>query len=441
MSQVYVSLKNHVFNWLESHTSKDSTAVSRILYSPATEDESLKASSQRYLWVFVSTLGELNAISHLLDELLELYQLHMVLLTDHPHYLDAYSRRYPDAVIINHGNSALTIDTFMDRYPPDLFVISEIPLQLYDAPCRLSFKVVLEASRRKAVIALVNGWRYKGEPSCRMDKLEYSFFNRHYLNVIDLFLLQSEDDREILLRDGADSRKIYVTGNLKFDRLSLETPDIKHIKKEICADDRLTIVAGCVTNLSEQALLLDSYLIILKQHPDALLILAPRHPENADRMTALKNMLQERNLHYALRSDQNVPIDLDTSVLVLNTMGELEHFYAIGDVCYVGLNHNILEPLNFLKPTVVTPGWEPSYPSYPVYNTLLKKGLVYECPDSEAESLAETINAVISEPSERHQTMIHERLSHLFGAQKKAIELIDHIYPRSGRPKMTTNTM
>jgi 3-deoxy-D-manno-octulosonic-acid transferase len=57
-------------------------------------------------------------------------------------------------------------------------------------------------------------------------------------------------------------------------------------------------------------------------------------------------------------------------VLILDTIGELRDFYAASTVCYVGVNHNILEPLAFGKPVTVSPGWEATFPSYPVYELL-----------------------------------------------------------------------
>ena len=73
------------------------------------------------LWVFVSTVGELNAIDPLLKALVAHNEhLQLVLLTDRPHYRDIYLSRYPQAfvaIINGHSNEAARL---AERYPPEL---------------------------------------------------------------------------------------------------------------------------------------------------------------------------------------------------------------------------------------------------------------------------------------------------------------------------------
>lgn len=53
---------------------------------------------KRALWVFVSTLGELNAIEPFLRKLVgRLCHLELVLITDHAHYQASYRGLYPNA--------------------------------------------------------------------------------------------------------------------------------------------------------------------------------------------------------------------------------------------------------------------------------------------------------------------------------------------------------
>ena len=98
---------------------------------------------QKYLWVFASTIGELNAIEPLIVELLleESNNDGLVILTDHPHYTDAFLRVFPEAIIIDHGIYGDTVNE-TDRYTPFLFVLAEIPCLLFDAPCRFSYRVI-----------------------------------------------------------------------------------------------------------------------------------------------------------------------------------------------------------------------------------------------------------------------------------------------------------
>ena len=63
-------------------------------------------------------------------------------------------------------------------------------------------------------------------------------------------------------------------------------------------------------------------------------------------------------------------------------MGELRDFYATATVAHVGVDHNVLEPLGFGKPVTVRPGWNITYPSYPVYRTLIDTKVLFEADKS-----------------------------------------------------------
>jgi 3-deoxy-D-manno-octulosonic-acid transferase len=66
--------------------------------------------------------------------------------------------------------------------------------------------------------------------------------------------------------------------------------------------------------------------------PDALLILAPRHPE---RTQAIRQLCASRGFVAQARSDQAAARQ-DTSVFLLDTLGELRRFYAGVDVAFIG---------------------------------------------------------------------------------------------------------
>ena len=330
------------------------------------------------LWVFVSTIGELNAIDPLLREIVSrVPQLKLVLITDHPHYRDSYLARYPAAEVCvtrGHSSDARTLAT---HYPPKLLVVAEIPCWPSDAPCRFSFAFLLEAKRQGAAAALVNGWLYHYVPASRMDSIERTFFQRDYVRVFDAIGVQTEETRQYLIKAGADAHRIAVTGNIKFD--AMQKPDWSAARARspvmlsaLIASARPTIVAGCVTDFAEQEMLLDAFSAVRAVHPEALLILAPRHPEVTDRMQVLRDYLGERGLPAIFRSSMaDVPIAASIACVVLDTMGELRDYYAAATVAHVGVDHNVLEPLAFGKPVTVVPGWDTTYPSYPVYRLLM----------------------------------------------------------------------
>ena len=79
------------------------------------------------LWLFVSTIGELNAVAPLIGPLLKaLGNPPLLLMTDRAHYRDAYRAKYPDAgFAVLTGNSA-ELSRLFSAIPPLLLVIAEI---------------------------------------------------------------------------------------------------------------------------------------------------------------------------------------------------------------------------------------------------------------------------------------------------------------------------
>lgn len=345
------------------------------------------------IWVFVSTIGELNAIDPLLRRLMStVSDLKLVLITDHPHYVESYQRRYPDAFIqVSRGHSG-DARKLGQRYRPEMLIVGEIPCWPGDAPCRFSFAYVLEAKLLGARACIVNGWLYHYPPSCRMDSLERRLFQRDYLNAFDAIAVQTDDVKCALMEHGASPDRISVVGNLKFDGMlqanwSPLNARSGHMLSELLKSGRPVIVAGCVTEYAHQVQILDAFRSIWLSHKNALLVLAPRHPEVSERMAKLKQILEEYALPFCFRTCiDDVSIADNVACLVLDTIGELCDFYAAATVAHVGVDHNILEPLGFGKPVTVPTGWDETYPSYPVYRLLHEQGGIIEA--STPEELA-----------------------------------------------------
>ncbi len=341
------------------------------------------------LWVFVSTIGELNAIDPFLRQLAQRTRpLALVLITDHAHYRDSYQALHPGAVVCvsrGHGNDAAALAR---HYPPRALVVAEIPCLPHDAPCRFSFAFVVEAKRHGASTLLVNGWLYHYRPASRMDAIERALFLRDYLRAFDVLCVQTEESRDALIGLGAPPARVSVAGNIKFDsmqRVEWRAADARspRLLGALLGSNRPTVVAGCVTSEHEQQLVLDAFCELLRRRPDALLVLAPRHPEVGASMQALCELLARLVLEVRFRSAiADAPLGADVHCLVLDTMGDLRDFYAAGSVAHVGVDHNVLEPLGFGKPVTVIPGWEPTYPSYPVYRMLSDAGGLFETHDA-----------------------------------------------------------
>lgn len=381
------------------------------------------------LWVFVSTIGELNAIEPFLVRLLaEVPYRPLVLLTDRSVYRDAYLRRYPEAIIVEMTGSEAPALAAAVR--PALLIVAEIPCRLSDAPCRFPFAFAYEAKRTGAAVCLINGWLYGQEPESRIDWLERLWFRRDYLRLFDMLTVQNDDIARVLIDEGAVPGRTTVTGNIKFDavaghREAARTSRSGQLLRGIRDGARPCIVAGCVTDHDEQARVLDAFVGLRGKLDRPLLVVAPRHPENRHMMTALAEELARQDISFALRSSlPDARVDDSVACVVLDTMGELRDFYLAATVAYVGRDHNLLEPLAFDKPVFVGPGWDARYPSYPVYRMLMEQGALIEATD--APGLARSWLDLLRDPESygRQREIIEEVLARNQGAAERCLKAV-----------------
>jgi len=116
------------------------------------------------------------------------------------------------------------------------------------------------------------------------------------------------------------------------------------------------VVAGSTHAGEEEALLLELR-GWRRAHPGARLLLAPRHVERVDEVVRIiENHGFTATRLTELRATGRTPPD--DAVLLADTIGELETFYALGRVAFVGGSlidrggHNMLEPAALGVPTL-----------------------------------------------------------------------------------------
>jgi 3-deoxy-D-manno-octulosonic-acid transferase len=157
--------------------------------------------------------------------------------------------------------------------------------------------------------------------------------------------VQSELDAGRLAQLGVPAERVIVAGNTKADGMAERDRALEaRLAQEIgVGEGEVWLVAGS-THAGEEQAVVEAFLTIREQLPQARLLLAPRHVERVAEVSA---MLAQRGLAVARRSeDAGVP----EAVVVLDTMGELRAAYALGAACFVGGTlapiggHNPLEP-------------------------------------------------------------------------------------------------
>ncbi len=170
---------------------------------------------------------------------------------------------------------------------------------------------------------------------------------RRLLANVDLFLAQTQEDAARLQDIGAIPERVRVAGNLKFDIPAPAPPAIvESLQKSIVAAGAGPVLVCGSTVDGEEPLLLKAFENLLVQHPRAVMILAPRHPE---RFAAVAALLEQMSIRFCRRSEWNGE-PLTGGVFLLDTIGELAALYGLADIAFVGGSlvprggHNIIEP-------------------------------------------------------------------------------------------------
>ena len=157
---------------------------------------------------------------------------------------------------------------------------------------------------------------------------------------------QTEVDAARFRAVGAADSRVQVTGNIKYDlQIPADQVEAGREWRERWGGSRPVWIAGSTHDGEEQAAL-DAHALLRQRHPTALLLLVPRHPQRFETVRAL---LRRAGLRFVQRSAGETPGAAD-EVFLVDTIGELQMFYAASDVAFVGGSlvpvggHSLLEP-------------------------------------------------------------------------------------------------
>jgi 3-deoxy-D-manno-octulosonic-acid transferase len=188
--------------------------------------------------------------------------------------------------------------------------------------------------------------------------------------------MQSAKDAERIRALGAPAERVSVSGNLKYDmELPAATPLSSWLEAEARRQGRSPIVVAGSVVAAEEPLALIAFGVVQGEHPNALLVLAPRKPE---RFEAAAEFIHESRRKFIRRSQLALSghaqgtaagsngsiLPRDVTVILLDTIGELASLYRLADGAFVGGSlvpsggHNILEPAAFGKIPVFGPSME-----------------------------------------------------------------------------------
>jgi 3-deoxy-D-manno-octulosonic-acid transferase len=303
------------------------------------------------VWVHAVSVGEVLAAAQLIRELkaaLPGWVVAVSTTTETGQRL-AKERLGDSPVFYLPLDFAFSVRRYLDVLQPKMLVLMESELWP---------RLIVECSRRGIPMAVVNA-RISDRSFPRYMQLRRLW--RPFLERISLFLAQSEEMAERLVRIGVPAERVRVAGNLKYDVQSREAGEMTKRIGSLLGGARL-IVAGSTLDGEEEALLA-VWPAIHEAVPDAVLLIAPRHP---DRFTEVGELIRRTGNSFFRCS--HLLVDTESisggTVLLLDTIGDLASVYRLAALAFVGGSlvakggHNPLEPAQFAVPVVMGPSFE-----------------------------------------------------------------------------------
>jgi 3-deoxy-D-manno-octulosonic-acid transferase len=304
------------------------------------------------IWIHAVSVGEARAGAPLARRLLEQYPGHRLLITTMTPTGSAtvrglFSERVEHCYVPYDYPSA--VRRFLDRTAPRLAIVMETEL----------WPNLFYACRARSIPLVVANVRLSERSAQRYAR--FATLVRQTLQQVSRFGVQCEADAARLVALGASPASVTVTGSIKFEinlpASLIESAEV--LRREWGAQRPVWLAASTHDGEDEAVLAAHAELRRQARFADALLVLVPRHPE---RFGAVTRLCRRQAFVTVLRSEsRSRPLPAETAVLVGDTMGEMQLFYAAADAAFVGGSlvptggHNLLEAAAVGKPAVFGP--------------------------------------------------------------------------------------
>lgn len=297
------------------------------------------------IWFHAVSVGEVLQLQKVLDETSSRFpSAELVITTTTDTGYDVARSKYPQHTVTYFPlDFTWAVSRALKSIRPDLVVLVE--LELWP-------NFVFQCAQQAIPLALING--RIGEKSFR----GYSRVRpliRRVLECFDVLAVQNETYGQRLTSLGAPANRVFVTGNIKFDRVESDRHSTKtnELRRAFGIEaDEQVFIAGS-TQAPEEMYALDAWRLLRADFPKLRLILVPRHKERFDDVAEL---VHQRGVPLLRRSSPAGAIGEITAarpVILLDTFGELSACWGLADIAFVGGSltsrggQNMLEPAGY----------------------------------------------------------------------------------------------
>jgi 3-deoxy-D-manno-octulosonic-acid transferase len=291
------------------------------------------------LWIHCASLGEVRAVEPLILKLSN-YRILLTVLTFSGRTY-ACENKLTELIYFAPVDFSFIVRHLMKAIKPAGLVLIETEL----------WPGMLDGARSEKVPVMV--------VNARLSNRSFPVYNSmrgfwsSFLKDVSAVWARSQDDGERFIRLGVNPAVMKVTGNIKYDR-EFSAGGFTRQQAGYSAED-IIIVAGS-TRSGENELIVEAWQNIRVHHAQIKLVLAPRHIERA---AAIEQYLSAQGIACGKYSQEQ-----SADCLLLDTFGDLQKFYSIADISFVGGSlvekggQNPIEPAAFGSAVVFGPHME-----------------------------------------------------------------------------------
>ena len=294
----------------------------------------------KLIWFHGASVGEFQSIVPMLEKLEKSNEISKILIT---------SNTLSSTKIISKIKLKKTVHQF---FPIDNnFIIKKFinywkPSVLFLCESEIWPNLINTINKKKINLILLNG-RMTYRSFKKWKKIDS--YSRDIFQKFDYCFSQNKETFKRLKLLGA--KKIYNIGNLKFTTSKKVKAQFLNKKTNNFFKKKRILITAASTHNDEENFIIENHLYFKKQKKtkNIISIIAPRHIE---RVNEIKKYIENASLKTHLYSSKQ-KIDNNVDIFIVDTYGELNKFYKISNIVFMGgslIKHggqNPLEPSKF----------------------------------------------------------------------------------------------